>query len=117
MSVTIRVLAPAVTGERRCHFLVQWRDCHAIQHGRTFTTFDEAAAFDAAIKAGKLPRDAAGRPAAGTFAAAAAPWLGTKTAHQRPATAAPYPTAVPTHARPASHRHHLPATHAPLRPP
>jgi hypothetical protein len=60
MSVTIRVLAPAVTGEQRCHFLVQWRDSHAIQHARMFATFDEAAAFDAAIKAGKLPRDAPG---------------------------------------------------------
>jgi hypothetical protein len=51
MSVTIRVLAPAVSGEQRCHFLVHWRDSHAIQHGRTFAAFDEAAAFDAAIKA------------------------------------------------------------------
>ena len=37
MSITTRMLAPAVTGEPRCHFLVQWRDSHAIQHGRTFT--------------------------------------------------------------------------------
>ena len=56
MSITTRMLAPAVTGEPRCHFLVQWRDSHAIQHGRTFTTWQEAAEFDAAIKAGKLPR-------------------------------------------------------------
>jgi hypothetical protein len=48
MSVSIRVLAPAVTGEQRCHFLVQWRDSHAIQYGRTFTTRQEAAEFDAA---------------------------------------------------------------------
>ncbi len=72
MSVTMRVLAPAVTGEQRCHFLVQWRDSHAIQHGRTFTTWQEAAEFDAAIKAGKLPRDAPGRRAAVTFGALAA---------------------------------------------
>jgi hypothetical protein len=67
MSVTVRILAPAVTGEQRCHFLVQWRDSHAIQHGRTFTTWTEAAEFDAAIKAGRLPRDAPGRRAAVTF--------------------------------------------------
>jgi hypothetical protein len=70
VSVAIRVLAPAVTGEQRCHFLVQWRDSHAIQHSRTFSAFDEAAAFDAAIKAEKLPRDAAGRRAAVTFGTA-----------------------------------------------
>ncbi len=80
MSVTIRVLAPAVTGEPRCHFLVQWRDSHAMQHGRTFAAFDEAAAFDAAIRAGKLPRDAAGRRAAVTFGTVAARWLATKQA-------------------------------------
>lgn len=49
MSVTMRVLASAVPGEQRCHFLVQWRDSHAIQHGRTFPTWEEAAEFDAAI--------------------------------------------------------------------
>lgn len=69
MSVTMRVLASAVPGEQGCHFLVQWRDSHAIQHGRTFPTWQEAAAFDAAIKAGKLPRDALGRRAAVTFGA------------------------------------------------
>ncbi len=41
MSITQRVLAPAA-GQERCHFLVQWRDSHAIQHGRTFTTWQEA---------------------------------------------------------------------------
>jgi len=56
MSVTIRVLAPAVTGEQRCHFLVQWRDSHAIQHGRTFATFDEAAVFDADRPGGRSDR-------------------------------------------------------------
>jgi integrase len=101
MSVTIRVLAPAVTGERRCHFLVQWRDSHAIQHGRTFATFDEAAAFDAAIKAGKLPRDAAGRRAAVTFGAAAARWLATKQATKRPSTADLYATELRSHVLPA----------------
>ena len=72
MSITTRMLAPAVTGEPRCHFLVQWRDSHAIQHGRTFTTWQGAAEFDAAIKAGKLPRDAPGRRAAVTFGTAVA---------------------------------------------
>jgi integrase len=101
MSVTIRVLAPAVTGEQRCHFLVQWRDSHAIQHSRTFSAFDEAAAFDAAIKAGKLPRDAPGRRAAVTFGAAAAPWLATKSATKRPSTADLYATELRTHVLPA----------------
>jgi hypothetical protein len=87
MSVTMRILAPAVTGERRCHFLVQWRDSHAVQHGRTFATFEEAAEFDAAIKAGRLPRDAPGRRAAVTFGTAAARWLATKQATKRPSTA------------------------------
>jgi integrase len=90
----MRVLAPAVTGERRCHFLVQWRDSHAVQHGRTFATFEEAAEFDAAIKAGKLPRDAPGRRAAVTFGTAAARWLATKQATKRPSTADLYATEV-----------------------
>ena len=101
MSVTIRVLAPAVTGEQRCHFLVQWRDSHAIQHGRTFTTFDEAAAFDAAIKAGTLPRDAPGRRAAVTFGTAAQRWLATKQATKRPSTADLYATELRSHVLPA----------------
>lgn len=101
MSVAIRVLAPAVTGEQRYHFLVQWRDGHAIQHGRTFTSFDEAAAFDAAIKAGKLPRDAPGRRAAVTFGTAAARWLATKRATKRPATAGLYATELRTRVLPA----------------
>jgi len=76
MSITKRMLAPAA-GQEQCHFLVQWRDSHAIQHGRTFTTWQEAAEFDAAIKAGKLPRDAPGRRAAVTFGTVAARWLAT----------------------------------------
>jgi hypothetical protein len=51
ISITKRALAPAA-GQERCHFLVQWRATHAIQHGRTFTTWPEAAEFDAAIRAG-----------------------------------------------------------------
>jgi hypothetical protein len=51
MSITRRVLAAAAGGER-CHFLVQWRDSHAIQDGRTFTTWQEAAEFDAAVRPG-----------------------------------------------------------------
>jgi integrase len=101
MSVTIRVLAPAVTGEQRFHFLVQWRDSQAIQHGRTFTTFDEAAAFDAAIKAGKLPRNATGRRAAVTFGTAAQRWLATKQATKRPSTADLYATELRSHVLPA----------------
>ncbi len=101
MSVTIRVLAPAVTGEQRCHFLVQWRDSHAIQHGRTFTTWTEAAEFDAAIRAGKLPRDAPGRRAAVTFGTVAARWLATKQATKRPSTADLYATELRTHVLPA----------------
>lgn len=100
MSVTMRVLAPAVTGEQRCHFLVQWRDSYAVQHGRTFDTFDEAAAFDAAIKAGKLPRDAPGRRAAVTFGTVAARWLATKQATKRPSTADLYATELRTHVLP-----------------
>ncbi len=100
MSITTRMLAPAVTGEQRCHFLVQWRDNHAIQHGRTFATFDEAVAFDAAIRAGKLPRDAAGRRAAVTFGTAAARWLATKQATKRPSTADLYSTELRTHVLP-----------------
>jgi hypothetical protein len=92
MSVTMRVLGPAVTGERRCHFLVQFRDSHATQHGRTFPTWQEAAEFDAATKAGKLPRDAPGRRAAVTFGTAAARWLATKQAAKRPSTADLYAT-------------------------
>lgn len=101
MSVTIRVLAPAATGEQRCHFLVQWRDSHAIQHGRTFATFDEAAAFDAAIKAGRLPQDAPGRRAAVRFGTAAARWLATKQATKRPSTADLYATELRSHVLPA----------------
>jgi Phage integrase, N-terminal SAM-like domain len=101
MSVTMRVLAPVVTGEQRCHFLVQWRDSHAIQHGRTFTTWQEAAGFDAAIKAGKLPRDAPGRRAAVTFGTAAARWLATKQATKRPSTADLYATELRNHVLPA----------------
>jgi integrase len=87
MSITRRVLAP-VAGQERCHFLVQWRDSHAIQHCRTFATFDEAAAFDAAIRAGKLPRDAAR-------------WLATKQATKRPSTADLYATELRSHVLPA----------------
>jgi integrase len=101
MSMTIRVLAPAVTGERRCHFLVQWRDSHAIQHARTFATFDEAAAFDTAIRAGRLPRDAPGHRAAVTFGTVAARWLATKQATKRPSTADLYATELRCHVLPA----------------
>jgi integrase len=101
MSVTIRVLAPAVTGEQRCHFLVQWRDSHAIQHGRTFAAWTEAAEFDAAIKAGKLPRDAPGRRAAVTFGTVAARWLATKQATKRASTADLYATELRCHVLPA----------------
>jgi integrase len=100
MSVTMRVLAPAVTGEQRCHFLVQWRDSRAIQHGRTFPTWQEAAEFDAAIKAGRLPRDAPGRRAAVTFGTAAARWLATKQATKRPSTADLYATELRCHVLP-----------------
>ena len=92
---------PAVPGEQRCHFLVQWRDSHAIQHGRTFPTWEEAAAFDAAIKAGRLPRDAPGRRAAVTFGAVAARWLATKQATKRPSTADLYATELRGHVLPA----------------
>jgi len=101
MSVTMRVLAPAATGEQRCHFLVQWRDSHAIQHGRTFTTWTEAAEFDAAIKAGRLPRDAPGRRAAVTFGTVAARWLATKQATKRRSTADLYATELRSHVLPA----------------
>jgi integrase len=100
MSVTVRVLAPAVTGEQRCHFLVQWRDSHAVQNGRTFTTWAEAAEFDAAIKAGRLPRDEPGRRAALTFGTAAGRWLATKQATKRPSTADLYATELRTHVLP-----------------
>ena len=101
MSVTTRVLASAVPGEQRCHFLVQWRDSHAIQHGRTFPTWQEAAEFDAAIKAGRLPRDSPGRRAAVTFGAVAARWLATKQATKRPSTADLYATELRSHVLPA----------------
>ena len=87
--------------------LVLWRDSHAIQHGRTFATWQEAAEFDAAIKAGKLPRDTPGRRAAVMFGAAAARWLATK----RPPTADLYATELRCHARLRRHaaaRHHPP---------
>jgi integrase len=100
MSITRRVLAPAA-GQERCHFLVQWRDSHAIQHGRTFTTWTEAAEFDAAIKAGRLPRDAPGRRAAVTFGTVAARWLATKQATKRPSTADLYATELRCHVLPA----------------
>ena len=100
MSITRRVLAPAA-GQERCHFLVQWRDSHAIQHGRTFTTWQEAAEFDAALKAGRLPRDAPGRRAAVTFGAVAARWLATKRATKRPSTADLYATELRSHVLPA----------------
>jgi len=101
MSITRRMLAPAVTGEPQCHFLVQWRDNDAVQHGRTFPTWEEAAEFDAAIKAGRLPRDAPGRRAAVTFGAAAARWLATKRATKRPSTADLYATELRSHVLPA----------------
>jgi Phage integrase, N-terminal SAM-like domain len=101
MSVTMRVVAPAVTGEQRCHFLVQWRDSHAVQHGRTFATFEEAAEFDAAIKARRLPRDAPGRRAAVTFGTVTARWLATKQATKRPSTADLYATELRARVLPA----------------
>jgi integrase len=101
MSITTRMLAPAVTGEQRCHFLVQWRNSHAIQHGRTFTTWQEAAEFDAAVKAGRLPRDAPGRRAAQAFGTVAARWLATKQATKRPSTADLYATELRNHVLPA----------------
>jgi hypothetical protein len=101
MSITTRMLAPAVTGEPRCHFLVQWRDSHAMQHGRTFATWQEAAEFDAAVKAGRLPRDAAGRRAAVTFGTAAARWLAIKQATKRASTADLYATELRNHVLPA----------------
>jgi integrase len=88
-------------GRERCHFLVQWRDSHAIQHGRTFTTWEEAAEFDAAIKAGRLLRDAPGRRAALTFGTVAARWLATKRATKRPSTADLYATELRNHVLPA----------------
>ena len=100
MSITKRVLAPAA-GQERCHFLVQWRDSHAIQHGRTFATWQEAAEFDAAIKAGRLPLDAPGRRNALTFGTVAARWLATKRATKRPSTADLYATELRTHVLPA----------------
>jgi integrase len=100
MSVTPRVLASAAGGER-CHFLVQWRDSHAIQHGRTFPTWQEAAEFDAAIKAGRLPRDAPGRRNGLTFGTVAARWLATKRATKRPSTADLYATELRNHVLPA----------------
>ena len=100
MSITRRVLTPAA-GQERCHFLVQWRDSHAIQHGRTFSTWEEAAEFDAAIKAGKLPRDAPGRRAALTFGTVAQRWLATKQATKRPSTADLYATELRCHVLPA----------------
>jgi integrase len=87
-------------GEERCHFLVQCRDRRAIQHGRTFPTRQEAVEFDAAIKVGKLPRDAPGR-AAVTFGAAAARWPATKQTTKRPSTADLYATELRTHVLPA----------------
>ena len=108
MSITRRVLAPAA-GQERCHFLVQWRDSHAIQHGRTFTTWQEAAEFDAALKAGRLPRDAPGRRAAVTFGAVAARWLATKRATKRPSTADLYATELRSHVLPAFAGMALPA--------
>jgi hypothetical protein len=101
MSITMRRLARTVTGEPRCHFLVQWRDSHAEQHGRTFATFDEAAAFDAAIKAGRLPRDAPGRRTSVTFGTVAGRWLATKQATKRPSTADLYATELRCHVLPA----------------
>lgn len=100
MSITKRVLAPAA-GQERCHFLVQWRDGHGVQHGRTFATWEEAVDFDAAIKAGKLPRDAPGRRAGLTFGTAAQRWLATKQATKRPSTADLYATELRSHVLPA----------------
>jgi hypothetical protein len=100
MSIIRRVLAPAA-GQERCHFLVQWRDSHAIQHGRTFITWAEAAEFDSAIKAGRLPREAPGRRAAVRFGTSAARWLATKRATKRPSTADLYATELRNHVLPA----------------
>jgi integrase len=80
---------------------VQWRDSNAIQHGRTLTTWTEAAEFDAAIKAGRLPRDAPGRRAALTFGTVAQRWLATKQATKRLSTAALYATELRCHVLPA----------------
>jgi integrase len=68
---------------------------------RTFATFEEAAEFDAAIKAGRLSRDAPGRRAAVTFGTAAARWLATKQATKRPSTADLYATELRAHVLPA----------------
>lgn len=72
-----------------------------LQHGRTFPTWEEAAEFDAAIKAGRLPRDAPGRRAAVTFGAVATRWLATKQATKRPSTADLYTTELRSHVLPA----------------
>jgi hypothetical protein len=90
----------AAPGEQRCHFLVQWRDSHAIQHGRTVTTWEEAAEFDAAVKAGKLPRDAPGRRTAVTFGTRHGGWR-TKQATKRPSTADLYATELRSQVLPA----------------
>jgi Phage integrase, N-terminal SAM-like domain len=65
------------------------------------STWTEAAEFDAAIKAGRLPRDAPGRRAAVTFGTVAARWLATKQATKRPRTADLYATELRSHVLPA----------------
>jgi integrase-like protein len=64
-------------------------------------TWAEAAEFDAAIKAGRLPQDAPGRRAALTFGTTAARWLATKRVTKRPSTADLYATELRCHVLPA----------------
>ena len=87
MSVTMRVLASAVPGEQGCHFLVQWRDSHAIQHGRTFTAGCKPAVSDAATRGAWVPGDAGGRGAGVAFGEVAGRGLATKQAPRRPSPA------------------------------
>jgi hypothetical protein len=53
MSITRRRLANGPGGLARFHFLGQWRDGQGVQRSRTFADLEQAAAYDAAVKAGQ----------------------------------------------------------------
>jgi hypothetical protein len=102
MSVSLRRLADGPTGELRFHYLVRWRDGHRIEHSRMFTTEDEAARFDADVKAGRLePVSRPRHQRSVTFQGEAMDWLATEQATKRPRTADRYESHLRLHVLPA----------------
>ena len=100
MSITRRRLADGPDGRARFHFLVQWRDGHGIQHSRTFADLERAAAYDAAVRAGRVAPQVPGPAAPVTFGQQAAWWLATKGQTKRAGTYTLYECELRRHVLP-----------------